>query len=337
MPENRCIYCLEPKPNSRFNREHVLPQAFGLFKGNPVLKKAVCQECNEYFGKHLDLALARGSMPGVLRHLRGVKPLSGLASMDQARVSISAQLGGRPEPRQVEFVKTTEGEGVSLMPGMFYVSVSTKEQVFVSLDEMERHCWPNVEDINREQLVQLHSRNDSEHERLLIALARFGFGTEILETVRDAEPGDQVKLTIDVVGDDDLSNRAVAKICFNYFAFSNGAAMSREAIFDDIRGYIRYGKKSSGVGVDRTQPQTMYGDKEEALRRKGHEVKIDLTSKGTEIWGYVALFGVMPYRVRMGAFKGLILPISKGHYFDIQSRTAIEMDVITRPNNMWIP
>ena len=33
----RCIHCLAEKPDSSFNREHVLPEAFGTFEGNLVL------------------------------------------------------------------------------------------------------------------------------------------------------------------------------------------------------------------------------------------------------------------------------------------------------------
>ena len=52
----QCIYCLEWKAAGDFDREHVLPEAFGLYATNsPVLHLAVCVACNRHFGRTLDL------------------------------------------------------------------------------------------------------------------------------------------------------------------------------------------------------------------------------------------------------------------------------------------
>jgi len=64
----KCIYCLQDKPPSAYTKvEHVIPQAFGLFKNNFTLKDTVCDACNEHFGKTLDIALARDTVEGILR------------------------------------------------------------------------------------------------------------------------------------------------------------------------------------------------------------------------------------------------------------------------------
>lgn len=68
-----CIYCRLDKPPDDFNREHVVQEAFGRFKNNLVLHELVCEECNEYFGNGLDLALARDSLEGLHRYERGLK------------------------------------------------------------------------------------------------------------------------------------------------------------------------------------------------------------------------------------------------------------------------
>jgi len=39
MAVHRCIWCLETKPESAFNREHVIPEAFGKFENNLVLNR----------------------------------------------------------------------------------------------------------------------------------------------------------------------------------------------------------------------------------------------------------------------------------------------------------
>lgn len=42
----RCIYCLIEKEDECFNREHVMPESFGLFENAPVLHGTVCKVCN---------------------------------------------------------------------------------------------------------------------------------------------------------------------------------------------------------------------------------------------------------------------------------------------------
>jgi HNH endonuclease len=63
---NQCIYC--KKLNVVFNREHVIPKAFGSFGAETmVLKNSVCQTCNEDFGKEIDQVLSRDSFEDLLR------------------------------------------------------------------------------------------------------------------------------------------------------------------------------------------------------------------------------------------------------------------------------
>src|SRR5262245_4424696 len=62
-----CLYCKETKPQDLFNREHVLPQSFGTFDNNMVLRNLVCEDCNTYFSRTLELRLGRESFEGVDR------------------------------------------------------------------------------------------------------------------------------------------------------------------------------------------------------------------------------------------------------------------------------
>jgi hypothetical protein len=70
-----CIYCR--RENQEFDREHVIPQAFGNFEPNSlILYDAVCKGCNNFFGRTLDFALSRDSMEALLRFRYGTKPAS---------------------------------------------------------------------------------------------------------------------------------------------------------------------------------------------------------------------------------------------------------------------
>src|SRR5438552_3735218 len=64
-----CIYCRRDDTAVSFNREHVMPQAFGLFRDNWVLDAEVCMTCNSALGKEVETPAARGSIEGVHRYL----------------------------------------------------------------------------------------------------------------------------------------------------------------------------------------------------------------------------------------------------------------------------
>ena len=70
----KCIYCLEEKPSDYFKKtEHVLPQSFGRFKNNFTLNKVVCDDCNKYFGDHLEISLGRDTFEGMSRFEHKIK------------------------------------------------------------------------------------------------------------------------------------------------------------------------------------------------------------------------------------------------------------------------
>ena len=78
------------------------------------------------------------------------------------------------------------------------------------------------------------------------------------------------------------------------------------------------------------------GDREEAARRRGHVVAIELAADNTTIVGFVEFFGVMTYHVMLGGFGQLAIPISAGHYFDVRSKRALQMDAIRPSHELWI-
>jgi len=59
VPADPCIYCGSTKPRTK--REHVMSQALGKFKQNWTLT-CVCDECNMFFSKELELPLLRTSV-----------------------------------------------------------------------------------------------------------------------------------------------------------------------------------------------------------------------------------------------------------------------------------
>lgn len=331
-----CIYCKETKGTSDFSREHVLPEAFGQFKGTIVLHDAVCRECNQYFGNTLDNTLARGSMQGAIRYFRGVKPLKKFRDVDRERVKLSARAPGQATLREAKLVETPEGEGLIFTPGITYQSISSNKEQFVSLEALERGNWNKSDDIDRQQLVILSYSDACILERIEQALAKLKLNVEILDTIDETEAGQRILVVVDAVKEDILIYRAIAKIAFNYLAYTMSRDSALQPIFDRVRTFIHEGSGTTNL-VRKRAPMKIFGDREEAARRRGHMVAIELAADGTTIQGFVEFFGIMTYKVTLGKFGQIAIPISAGHYFDVKSKQVTQMDAIRRPPGLWLP
>jgi hypothetical protein len=71
-----CLYCEETKPLASFNREHLLPRAFGTYpKDNQVLHDTVCENCNSHFSRELEIPLTRDTWEGIERYAQGLSSI----------------------------------------------------------------------------------------------------------------------------------------------------------------------------------------------------------------------------------------------------------------------
>lgn len=332
-----CIYCMESKPVNKFDREHVLPEAFGRFNNALVLHDIVCKDCNQYFGNTVDKILARGSMQGAIRYFRGIKPLKEFRDVDQARIQVAARVPGKSDYRQAEFIKTPNGEGVAFTPGIYYWSISSKKEQFVSLEILEKGKWNKSNDIDRQHKVIVSYSDDPKIlERIKQSLAKLKLGIEILDIIEETKEGQRVTVVVDAIMEDIILNRAISKIAFNYLAYHMGRDFALKPILNNTRTFIRYGSES-GKLVKNISQMKIAGDSEEAKRRRGHIVAIELAADNTTIEGFVEFFGAMTYKVILGKFGQLAIPISSGHYFDIISKQTIQMNSTRSLAKLWIP
>ena len=93
MAKHKCIYCLCEKDESEFNREHVVPRMMGTYENGFVLNKCeVCQECNSFFSKELEVNIGLNSMESFLRIQKG-KPMSDGNRFRKGRVSFTGTEG----------------------------------------------------------------------------------------------------------------------------------------------------------------------------------------------------------------------------------------------------
>ncbi|MGR3303486.1 MAG: HNH endonuclease, partial [Candidatus Scalindua sp.] len=135
----KCIYCLEDKPNNFFeNTEHVLSQSFGKFKNNLTLNKIVCDECNEYFGNHLEIFLGRDTLEGMSRFEHKVKKKHEFKSSgEKSRISIKVDEGhfkGAYACR--EYSDSEDKIIIKPIPQVGFKKIDGADYVYFPLDEI---------------------------------------------------------------------------------------------------------------------------------------------------------------------------------------------------------
>ena len=335
-----CVYCLQQKPRAQFNREHVIPIAFGTFGNNLSLTNEVCHECNDYFGSTLDLVLARGSPSGVIRYLTHSKPLVDLNKVDPARITVRILDDNGEASDEVTFFETADGEGVKRTCGIWYWT-TTESRRFVSLSELESNKKGLLDDLDGRQLVVFIRSGQEELDRLKAALLHLKKGITIeSEIIEQEQLGERLPVAFDVV-EDDTTRRAIAKIAFNYLTKIQGSHFTLNEGFNPIREYIRNGKHLEQTFVQRTRNQPFYEGEREARERGGHTLLITMAPSGTRILGYVGLFyGIsnLAYEVSFGRYTG-VLPanLAAGHYFDVRNKRIEEVAATTRPPGLWVP
>jgi HNH endonuclease len=236
-PDRRCIYCL--RDDSPFTAEHVIPEAFGLYGPETmVLNDAVCDRCNQEFGRTLDLVLARDSYEGLLR-------ADILPRVNQRRDRF------RPRRTVMRFPDTPQfGEFRGLrvevdwsirrprLLGEIVVRDNAGNRHTYTMDEIRgadpalfRDRPPNSVQIFAPTLeVATALQREAEAHG-----ARFREPTDmdVPENLRDS-------VMLEITGTIDMGVwRAVGKIAFNYLARVQGAAFVRGPSFDEIRRFVR--------------------------------------------------------------------------------------------------
>ena len=326
-PQNLvCIYCLAENP--KFNREHVIPEAFGGFDTNNfVLHDTVCWDCNHYFSKHHDLILARSSSMGVARYMLGYKSATDLNKRDHRRVTATVRYHDIDVP--VMFGESADGKPYAeKKPGLFYRSSETGELKFVVIEDIETGR-ATLDDLVRGEDVEIYEGSFST-ERIVATLRRAGLEMEL----RRREPGSDeitpVTITFGTV-EDDMVLRAVAKIAFNYLAAVRGAAFVLMERFNPIRKYIRYGDSGGLRFAGQIDPPETISGEYLPAKRRGHLLQFGTDGNPPVFSGVVTLYGERHYMVHYAPNSGpLSLPIDSIHYFDVQERRITKGNVIHR-------
>jgi hypothetical protein len=317
------LYCRQNLESKHFNREHVLPEAFGSFEDNLVLIDTVCETCNAYFGNHLELKLARDSIEGLERYEHGIKLPNDKTSYGRGRL-LTARVndGGFYHGAEVWWGPSQDGTRLVLLPfPQIGVSYESGHQQWFRIDEI-----PTKPELHRlgfapgtALTIKIFGADPKDVEQ---RLAEKGYALSPLE-IRDGAPESQ-EAEITITGKIDRTlMRAVAKIAYNYLAYYyRGIALMEQ--FDQIRRYVRYDETPSGAPVTLTSSDFLAGlpaDRAPVVHGIG------VSWRDGQAVGQVTLFFRFHYRVVL-ADGGFVVPptvINQGHLFDPINHQIVEL------------
>jgi hypothetical protein len=311
-----------------FNREHVLPQSFGTFPDNPVLRDLVCNACNNYFSRDLELRLGRDSAEGLERFRNG------LAS-PKKRASIGPHIdvryrGGRLDGAILEWQMGADGRMLQVHP---------VPQIGVSASPDGPFEWHRVGELPsgdalRERGFKIESTYFLSGGLSKEEVVRHvqGLGHKLVEQPAECDAGVDADGMVPLMISgtiDPIIMRAVAKIAFNYFAFHYPSIASMDQ-FNSIRRYIRYGEHPPANPVSLFQASILGGVPEDR-QLLAHVVTVAWDGSTERVVAQISLFSWVQYRVVLTADAFAIAPlcIDSGHLFDPLNRQV-------RPLSRWI-
>lgn len=310
MPTAKCLYCDETKTLDRFNREHVIPEAFGKYEENLVLRGCVCWDCNDHFGRTLDRALARDSKEGLDRFVHGlVEPKPGRT----VGTSIALrQRGGAFDGAILDWELDAKGTLLTAKPARQVGFASTE------LGPFEWHrvdALPPIESLRSRGVTYCVAGGLAADEAAEV-FSKLGLEVTELSVLGDPRDRDGMLDTTMEGNIDKTIRRAVAKIAFNYFASAYPTLAPMDQ-FRDVRRYIRWGEDPVENPVS-VSARSILGGLPPSQQVVAHIVATRWDGGAHQVIAQVSLFGWVEYRVVLSTSRFLILPtcIDSGHMFN---------------------
>jgi len=310
-----CIYCLEDKPLSDFNREHVIPEAFGKFEDNLVLT-CVCQACNTIFSQSFELKLARDSMEGFERFSSGQKPTTEFKTYGRRSTTSITSNGEGPFKDAILYrVPDPGGNGLAttFAPQIGFAACADGPFRWFPLDKLPRKealatkvDFPlGTQIFNRTWGVAI------ETAQAALEAAGYARGT----VVSSQQPPSHVSTTT-VYKISDPEFRTYAKIALNYLAAVASPNIALMPDFNEVRRYVRYGvlPEMSVVAMENLRTVEIQG-------RRVLSHYISIKHVGSSVVAHVSLFGLSGYAVLLSSTPRIIaVDFSSAHVFDLERR-----------------
>jgi hypothetical protein len=337
----KCIYCLKEKKSDEFRkREHIMPQMFGRFKNNLILRAFVCDNCNQYFGDNLELILGRDTLEGILIRCKyGMKKDILPKKYERLKFKI---ISGKHKGKIVRPV-FAKNIGDLQLEEVLQVGIYNRDKQ--AYDYFEPENIPHSKQLKERGYIgakiNLIVSSDEEMNYLMDFLKKKGLhikwadgmnSSNNIEKIEKVEARGTIKI-------DSIIYRAISKIAFNYLAYNTDKEFVLKKDFNGIRNFIRYGKgdPEDYFGVNETS--ILYEDSILEKYCKGKKITnghlIILERRGFKIISKISIFNLTTYLITLCAnINGILRLLNCGHHYDINSK---EVNSLISVNPKLIP
>jgi len=305
------------KPDLAFNRDHVIPQAFGLFEGNFVLT-CVCVECNKFFGDTVELKLARDSIEAhdrVSLGLTDATAFKALGRRSTTRVEFGAD---SPAPGAEGYLVPPPSEGlelgVTLKPRVGFAKASGGPFEWWPVDGLPTKDDLVAKGFRRGELLHVQTQGEASTEEFAAALAARGFAFSFESEAPPPNGPAQVEIIFTLARPE---FRALAKVALNYLTAVMGPEIVADPRFNPVRRFARYDEGINPV----TPPRHMSRDP-----ARCHYVSVQ--SIGDAVVAHVSLLMRNRYYVVNLASGGVERSISSAHIFNLDTREVVAVSPI---------
>lgn len=293
MKQTKCIYCLQEKEPSSFNKEHIIPRMFGKFENNLTLcQQQVCKECNTLFSETLENLAAFDSLEAFYRN-----QFYNQNSHDYTLGETRLKVVGKNNlflnlPLNLKCTQANEKNFlIEAVPCIGFIkNHSENEYEYFSIKNIPQCTNQIMQNLKRaENPIIIFNL---EPEIVLKALNEKGyhFSQDKISQIDISNLTQEQKLIIELKAtiDYDLF-RLYAKVIFNGFCYIYGHQRLLNPIFNNVRNFIinKPLKKPLSINIDQT-PNTQQGVHILGSKWKFIDDKLYLC-------GYITWFGKISY------------------------------------------
>ena len=289
----KCIYCGEEDDN-RFNtKEHVIMRSFGTFGSQTPTLKCVCDDCNSFFKKELDLPFARNSLEGIMRYNNGIYSRE-KRSQDKNYLLLTL-------PKSEEFsewggvviaVDGTTGMISGPIPQVQFKNETGEYEPILDY-ELEKLDWKSKKYSDKD--IKIFAISEENHQELIDKLGKIGINYKIKSTLKPdfIEKYQDKKISVNIQGSTDHKmKRAIVKILFNFSAKFLGYEEVMKQEWNKAREYIRYNKEPLKA---RATNQPFWGEETKKRRYLEGGYNIRIENRDNSIIGVIQFFNLYLY------------------------------------------
>lgn len=296
----KCIYCLQEKSETDFNREHVISRMFGTYENAPVLNHCeVCMECNSYFCDELENVVSLDSYEGLLRTQRIQRAHHSVGRpIGKTRLTVTGQNDMFKGLRLFISANPNNPEGIQLeiVPSVGIINnPNTNEYDYYQIDNLPEFSEEIHSKMSQSAspIITFGYNEKDVHDALEnkgfdLSGAKYTSGLNLSDVTPETTLDVAIKSKVD-----SILSRLAAKNILNYLCYVFGKEYLLDRRFDDLRNFVRYGIETDGVKMCLNNGG-LSGLPEKVTN--GHVIGTALaTAEAPYLSGFVSWFGEITY------------------------------------------